>query len=135
MAYSHSIRECNFNGGAHHIVAAGAFPNSIRDSEFEGASDDCIVFSYVRHYSKGGVGRSNAHVASNIIAPTQGRSCVRCISLGTLTMLDNLLGNSTAPKVVGMTTIYSYFGRTSDNKGGPMFDGSGTKTDSDFPPS
>ena len=128
---AHSIRECNFDGGLNHIVAVCTLPISIRDCEMEGASGDTIVFSHRKHFSGIGMAQANAVLTSNSIIPTEGRSCVRCETIGGLTMIGNILGNSKAPKVSGMPKVSSYFGRNNANAGGPMFDGKAARMDSD----
>lgn len=125
--YAHSFDNNNYNGGLNSILVAAAEPISITNSEFESAASTNIIFSNI---SAGGVtvGQSiNALLQSNIIVPQSAQSCISSVSgPSELVLINNSFGNSTAAKIIGLSSVNRFIDIGNHVLGGPYFTGTPT---------
>lgn len=126
--YVHCIRNCNFNGWVNHIRAAGFNGLEIACNEFESATGENIVFAATSYNGGDAVGAGlSVKVDSNAIIPTAGQSCIDCTTaVGPLVVVNNLLGNSAAAKITGLSNVATFIEFGNEVAGGTFLSGTPT---------
>ncbi len=118
--YVQSITNNNFNGCLTHIGYAGCLNISIQDNEFETAASTPITSNNTSLVLGVSVGASqNVYIANNAIIPSISNSCIIINAASNpLTLVNNLLGNSTPAKVTGLNLVGQFIELGNTNGGG-----------------
>ena len=124
--YTHAFEDNNHNGGFHHIRLSGGAGVDIRGGEFEAASNTCIYMSATNSTGTGGSTNIMVLLAGCFIVPALASSCVNVVT-SQLTIINCFFGNSSAIKVVGLSTVANFFEAGNANGGGGVtYDGAPT---------
>lgn len=117
--YSHHFIDCNFNGYKNHLRTAGGTCVMITGGEWEASSEELIVCASTRFDSGAGTGGTlNLDIRNAVLVPRTDQSVISITSLGSFVSTNNFYGNSTAPKIKGLSACSSFISIGDVNGGG-----------------